>query len=57
MKRWLAIMMAVGAVSAGAAWQLGSIRREIDDAAVNRVVDARLHQVLVNRLDGRQARR
>jgi hypothetical protein len=57
MKRWLAIMMAVGAVSAGAAWRLGSVRREIDDAAVNRVVDARLHQVLVSRLDARQARR
>jgi hypothetical protein len=59
MKRWMATIVAVGAVGGGAwaAWQRGSSSPEIDDAAVNRVVDARLHQVLVGMLDARQARR
>jgi hypothetical protein len=59
MKRWLTAVVAVGVVGGGAwaAWQRGSGSPEIDEAAVNRVVDARLHRVLLGMLDARQARR
>jgi hypothetical protein len=59
MKRLVAAILLVGALGGGAwaAWQRGSGSPELDEAAVNRVVDARLHRVLVGMLDARHAQR